>query len=159
MLSSTLVQPMRGRRAIRYSDGTTHVLFEPLDFIARLAALVELSTWGIESARPPSRHGEDDTGAGLGRVLPFACQFGFDIGLLRGPRARANRRRAKRRKAANPPALQVGKPISLLFAGTAMSKAERVWRKESRIASYEAIDSFLDECKRLHVSPFCVNAA
>ena len=23
-----------------YSDGTTHVLFEPLDFIARLAALV-----------------------------------------------------------------------------------------------------------------------
>lgn len=30
----------RGEKAIPYRNGTTHVIFEPLDFIARLAALV-----------------------------------------------------------------------------------------------------------------------
>ena len=31
---------MRYELKTPYSDGTTHVIFEPLDFIARLAALV-----------------------------------------------------------------------------------------------------------------------
>jgi hypothetical protein len=35
-----------------YSDGTTHVIFEPLDFISRLAALVP-DLWAIQ----PRYHG------------------------------------------------------------------------------------------------------
>ena len=41
----------RSKLKTPYSDGTTHVIFEPLDFIAKLAALVpkprvNLSTYG-----------------------------------------------------------------------------------------------------------------
>ena len=32
--------PESGQLKTPYKDGTTHVIFEPLDFIARLAALV-----------------------------------------------------------------------------------------------------------------------
>jgi hypothetical protein len=39
-LSLTLSGNIRYQLKTPYSDGTTHVIFEPLDFIAKLAALV-----------------------------------------------------------------------------------------------------------------------
>ena len=39
-LSLTRYGKLRYELKTPYSDGTTHVLFEPLDFISRLAALV-----------------------------------------------------------------------------------------------------------------------
>ncbi len=50
-----------------YSDGTTHVIFEPLDFIAKLAALVAKPrvnlTWFDSVFAPNSQYGTDVTPA------------------------------------------------------------------------------------------------
>ena len=70
-----------------YRDGTTHVLFEPLDFIARLAALIPKPRVNLTryhgvfcTEQPPARAG----GTGPARPPAHACP-------ARGRRGRGNR--------------------------------------------------------------------
>jgi Putative transposase len=59
-LSLTPQGHVRYRLKTAYRDGTTHVVFEPLDFLARLAALVPpprvhlASFFGGQDRRPPA---------------------------------------------------------------------------------------------------------
>jgi hypothetical protein len=48
-----------------YRDGTTHIVMEPLDLMARLAALVlpaadapDEVSWGVRAAQPAARGGD-----------------------------------------------------------------------------------------------------
>ena len=62
---------MRYQLKTPYSDGTTHVLFEPLDFIARLAALVPKPRVNLTRYHgvfaPNSAHRAQVTKAGRGK--------------------------------------------------------------------------------------------
>jgi len=82
-LSLTAQGDIRYALKTPYRDGTTHVIFEPLDFLARLAALVpspgvnltryhgvfganhHLRAWIV-----PGKGGRESSGQGLGGALP-----------------------------------------------------------------------------------------
>jgi hypothetical protein len=61
-----------------YSDGTTHVIFEPLDFIAKLAALVPKPSVNLTRFHgvfaPNSKYRVDVTPAKRGKVNPARSQ-------------------------------------------------------------------------------------
>lgn len=65
---------VRYRLKTSYGDGTTYVIFELLDFIARLAALVpklrvNLLPWRVCAERPAPRPGD------AGAVLPLGSGY------------------------------------------------------------------------------------
>ena len=63
---------MRYELKTSYSDGTTHVLFEPLDFIARLAALLPKPRANLTRYHGVSEYGSVlRQMAGFGRSEPF----------------------------------------------------------------------------------------
>ena len=67
-----------------YKNGTTHVVFEPLDFIARLAALVPKPRFHLTRYHgvfaPNSKHRGIVTSEHIGEKIPSAVTESFQVG-------------------------------------------------------------------------------